>query len=254
MHFNIITLFPEMFPGTNGFALAGKALEKGLWSFETVNPRSFTTDIHGTVDDTPYGGGAGMLMKPDVIAKACDYLIDKYNSLGLPVFLTPRGVPLTQGMVEKVVGEWCVVDGRLTQKSSPSTNHYPLITIICGRYEGVDQRVIEKYGFLEVSIGDYILSGGEIAAQVLIDACVRKLNGVIGNASTHDEESFSLPESKYLLEYPHYTRPDVWEGLEVPEVLKSGNHAKIKKWRLEQAEKVTRERRPDLWGKYKIGD
>ncbi len=235
MHFSIITLFPEMFPGTNGQALAGKALEKGLWSYDIINPRDFSTDVHKTVDDTPYGGGAGMLLKPDVINRSCEAIISKRGSLGLPIFLTPRGIPLTQDFI----------DNKLT------TNSQSLATILCGRYEGVDQRVIEKYDFLEVSIGDYILSGGEVAAHVLIDACVRKLNGVIGNAQTHDEESFGLRESPYLLEYPHYTRPDIWEGIAVPEVLKSGNHEKIRKWRLEQAEKVTCERRPDLWKKYK---
>lgn len=245
MHFSIITLFPEMFPGNNGLALAGKALEKGLWSYDIVNPRDFSTDIHKTVDDTPYGGGAGMLLKPDIIAKSCEAIIEKHGSLGLPIFLTPRGVPLTQEMVVK----WS--SGKVTSDNHTTTQPLSHLTILCGRYEGVDQRVIEKYGFLEVSIGDYILSGGEVAANVLIDACVRKLNGVVGNTQTHEEESFGLRESPYLLEYPHFTRPDIWEGIAVPEVLKSGNHEKIRKWRLEQAENVTRERRPDLWEKYK---
>ncbi|MDX1949572.1 MAG: tRNA (guanosine(37)-N1)-methyltransferase TrmD [Rickettsiales bacterium] len=238
MHFNIITLFPEMFPGVNGFALAGKALEKGLWSFEAINPRSFTHDVHNSVDDTPYGGGAGMVLKPDILAKSVDYAIEKYGNLGVAIYLSPRGVSLNQSFIDNLI-------------SKPSTINHQHITILCGRYEGVDQRLLDKYGFQEVSIGDYILSGGEIAAGVLIDACVRKLNGVIGNQNTHDEESFSLPESEFLLEYPHYTRPDIWQGIQVPEVLKSGNHKEIRKWRLEQAEKITQKNRPDLWLKYK---
>ncbi len=239
MHFNIITLFPEVFPGLCGFALAGKALERGLWSFETINPRSFTKDVHNSVDDTPYGGGAGMLLRADILEHSVEYVIEKYGSLGQAIFLTPRGISLTQNFIDKIVNI-----------NQTNTNDQKLTTILCGRYEGVDQRLIEKYGFLEVSIGDYILSGGEIASQILIDACVRKLNGVIGNQNTHDEESFSLPESNYLLEYPHYTRPDIWQGMQVPEVLKSGNHREIKKWRLQKAEEVTKLRRPDLWQKY----
>jgi tRNA (guanine37-N1)-methyltransferase len=230
MHFNILTLFPEMFPGPLGQSLAGKALEKGLWGYEAIQIRDFAQDKHKTVDDTPYGGGAGMVMKPDVLARSLDYAIEKQPKTKL-IYPSPRGKLLTQAKIEEFVAS----------KS---------LTILCGRYEGVDHRVLEKYGVEEVSIGDYILSGSEVAAIVIIDACIRKLDGVIGNSQTHSQESFGAGNFSDLLEYPHYTRPESWQGLEVPDVLKNGNHALIEKWRLEQAEKVTKERRPDLWNKH----
>lgn len=253
MQFNILTLFPEMFPGPLGHSLAGKALEKGIWGLDAIQIRDFAENKHKTVDDTPYGGGAGMVMRADVIGRALDYVIEKKgklvnwkagkleNSSSSPVnqvtsspkiiYPSPRGVLLTQSKIEEF----------LTQKS---------LTILCGRYEGVDHRVLEKYGVEEVSVGDYILSGGELAAFIIIDACIRNINGVLGNPQTHLEESFSSGKYRHLLEYPHFTRPEIWQGLEVPEVLKNGNHALIDKWRLERAEKITKERRPDLWERY----
>jgi tRNA (guanine37-N1)-methyltransferase len=226
MHFNLLTIFPEMFPGVLGQSLAGKALDKGLWGYKTFNIRDFALDKHKTVDDTPYGGGAGMVMKCDVLANAIEHVIEKQGKTKL-IYPSPRGKLLTQAKIEELTAE----------KS---------VTILCGRYEGVDHRVLEKYEIEEVSIGDYILSGGEVAAIVIIDACIRRLDGVIGNPQTHTEESFSAG----LLEYPHYTRPESWENLSVPEVLKGGNHALIDKWRLEQAEKITKEIRPELFERY----
>jgi tRNA (guanine37-N1)-methyltransferase len=226
MHFNLLTIFPEMFPGVLGQSLAGKALEKGLWGFKTFNIRDFALDKHKTVDDTPYGGGAGMVMKADVLANTIEHVIEKQGKSKF-IYPSPRGKLLTQAKIEE-----------LTKEKS--------VTILCGRYEGVDHRVLEKYGIEEVSIGDYILSGGEVAAIVIIDACIRRLDGVIGNPQTHTEESFSAG----LLEYPHYTRPESWENLSVPEVLKGGNHKLINEWRLEQAEKITKEIRPELFERY----
>jgi tRNA (guanine37-N1)-methyltransferase len=228
-HFNLITLFPEIFPGFLGTSLSGKALDKKLWSYAAINPRDFTTDAHKTVDDTPFGGGAGMVMKPDVLDRA----IRSLQPAGRLIYMSPRGLPLTQKKVED-----------LTQE--------PATTILCGRYEGVDQRLIDAYQIEEISIGDYVLSGGEQAALILMDAVIRLLPDVIGNTDTHREESFS----NHLLEYPHYTRPVEWAGPDgvvhkVPEILSSGHHAKINQWRKEQAEKLTQHRRPDLWEKYK---
>lgn len=227
-HVKLMTLFPEMFPGHLGQSLAGKALEKNLWSFETFNPRAFTTDLHKTVDDAPFGGGAGMVMKPDVLSKC----LEAQKPLGRFIYMSPRGKLLTQPLAAELAKE-------------------PLLTILCGRYEGVDQRVLDAYGAEEISVGDYVLSGGEAAALTLLDACIRLLPGVIGNAGAHEEESFSQD----LLEYPHYTRPAEWTGPDgvtrkVPDVLVSGHHAKVKEWRTAEAEKITKERRPDLWAKY----
>lgn len=224
----LLTLFPEMFPGMLGQSLAGKALEKGLWTLETKNIRDYATDVHKTVDDTPFGGGAGMVMKPDVL----DRVIQDSQPLGRFIYMSPRGTPLTQPLVKA-----------LSQETQ--------ITILCGRYEGVDQRLLEAWNAEEISIGDYVLSGGEPAATILIDACVRLLPGAIGNSETHSEESFEND----LLEYPHYTRPAVWTDANgqqraVPEVLLSGHHAKINDWRRAESEKITRARRPDLWQKY----
>ncbi len=217
----VLTLYPEMFPGHLAFSLAGKALERGQWSIEPVQIRDFAEDRHRTVDDTPAGGGAGMVLKPDILAKAIDQLSADDSRPRL--LMSPRGRPLTQ----KRVRELAAGDG---------------VVIVCGRFEGVDQRVIDARGLEEVSIGDYILSGGEPAALTLLDAVVRILPGVMGNALSGTHESFE----DGLLEHPHYTRPQVFEGREIPPVLTSGNHAEIDKWRREQALKLTDERRPDL--------
>lgn len=219
---HVLTLFPEMFPGSLGHSLAGRALEQGLWHLETHNIRDYATDRHRTVDDTPFGGGSGMVMRPDVVNRAIESAAAKCHAPHF-VFMTPRGKPLTQGLLD-------------TLKTKSET------IILCGHFEGIDQRVIEAWPFDEVSLGDYILSGGEVAATVLMDGVVRLLPGVIGNAASLKDESFS----DALLEYPHYTRPQEWEGKAVPPVLLSGHHQQIATWRREQAEKATAERRPDL--------
>jgi tRNA (guanine37-N1)-methyltransferase len=227
LQFNILTLFPEMFPGVLGHSLAGKALERGDWAYNAVNIRDFTQDVHKSVDDTPYGGGAGMVMRPDIIEKATLSL----ENPGKKIYLSPRGKPLTQAKVKEMAA-------------------MPAITLLCGRYEGVDQRVLDAYDFEEVSIGDYVLSGGEPAALILMDACIRLLPGVMGNDDTADNESFGA-NTGGLLEYPHYTRPAVWEAQNgqsyaVPDVLQSGHHGNIEKWRAEQSLALTQARRPDL--------
>ena len=218
---SVLTIFPEMFPGPLGSSLAGKALASDLWSLEIVDIRNFASDKHRSVDDTPAGGGAGMVMKPDVLARAIDATAADTRPR---LLLSPRGVPLTQARVEAL----CAGPGAL---------------LICGRFEGVDERVIAARSLEEVSIGDYVLSGGEIAAMALIDACVRLLPGVMGAPHSATEESFA----EGLLEYPQYTRPQLWEDRPIPEVLLSGDHAKIAAWRRAAAERLTRERRPDLW-------
>lgn len=228
-HIKILTLFPEMFPGMLGMSLSGKALEKKLWSLETIQLRDYATDNHKTVDDTPFGGGAGMVMKPDLLDKA----LRANQPIGRFIYMTPRGNPLTQALVRDLVKE-------------------PQLTILCGRYEGVDERLLQAYQAEEICIGDYVLSGGEPAAMILLDACIRLLPDVLGNAGTHDEESFE----NGLLEYPHYTRPAVWtgpDGIEraVPDVLVSGHHAKVKEWRQKESEAITKSRRPDLWEKFR---
>src|SRR5437868_12057316 len=220
-HATVLTIFPEIFPGPLGSSLAGRALQAGLWSLEPLDIRAFATDRHRSVDDTPAGGGPGMVMKPDVLARA----LDAGGSQERPqLLMSPRGVPLTQDRAEA----WA---------------RGPGLVIACGRFEGVDERVIEARGLEEVSIGDYVLSGGEIAALALIDACVRLLPGVMGQEASGGEESFTAG----LLEYPQYTRPQVWEGRAVPEVLISGDHGRIAAFRRAEAERLTRERRPDLW-------
>ena len=221
----VFTLYPEMFPGPLDIGLYKKAHEKKLWSLEIVNIRDCATDKHKTVDDTPFGGGSSMLIRPDVVANSLDKNITNKNE---PIiYLTPKGKKFDQTYAKKIM-----------QKN---------INIICGHFKGVDQRLLETRNIEEVSIGDYILSGGEIGAFALIDAIVRLIPGVIGNSNSLPEETFE----KNLLECPQYTKPQKWEGKEVPDVLLSGDHAKIKDWRLSQSEAITRDRRPDLWQKYK---
>lgn len=227
-HAQILTLFPEMFPGPVGAALAGRALADGLWKLDVMNIRDFATDKHRTVDDTPYGGGAGMVMKPEVVAAALRGAEAKFGRAARRIYLSPRGRVLDQALVEELAAA-------------------PSVLLLCGRYEGVDQRVLDAEGLEEVSLGDFVLAGGEVGAMTLIEACTRLIPGVMGNAQTTDEESFTHG----LLEYPHYTRPPVWEGNEVPEVLISGHHEKVRAWRQQQAEALTSERRPDLWEKWK---
>ena len=220
----VLTIFPELFPGPLGASLAGRAAEKGLWSLEAIDIRSFATDVHRSVDDTPAGGGPGMIMKADVLARAIDAVaVDDRQRL----LLSPRGERLTQAQV------CALANGNG-------------IVAVCGRFEGVDERVIGGRGLKEVSIGDYILSGGEIAAMALIDACVRLIPGVMGKAASATDESFAAG----LVEYPQYTRPQIWEGRAIPPVLLTGDHAKVEAWRRAEAERMTRERRPDLWAAY----
>ena len=225
----IVTLFPEAFPGTLGLSLTGRALAEGLWNLRTVPLRQFGEGRHRNVDDTPAGGGAGMVLRPDVMASA---LRDAQGAHpGLPVvYLSPRGKPLTQALARKLA-------------------QGPGVTLICGRFEGIDQRVLDKHAIEEISIGDYVLTGGEIAAQVLIDATVRLIPRVLGNQDSLAEESFSIG-NRGLLEAPQFTKPAQWEGREIPEVLLSGNHAAIHRWRASEAERLTKERRPDLWRAY----
>jgi tRNA (guanine37-N1)-methyltransferase len=223
---SVLTLFPEMFPGPLGHSLAGKAQENGIWLVETVQMRDFAPDRHHSVDDTPFGGGAGMVLRPDVIDAAVDQIAD-----GRPILcLTPRGRRFSQGDAMRLAMERGVI-------------------LLCGRYEGIDQRVIEARGMEEVSVGDYVLSGGEPAALVLLDAVIRLLPGVMGAAESTTEESFS----RGLLEYPHYTRPAEWHGHRVPDVLLSGHHGAVAAWRLAESERITQERRPDLWAAHISG-
>jgi len=219
---SVLTIFPDMFPGPLGLSLAGKALSAGIWALDTTDIRQHATDKHRSVDDTPAGGGPGMVMRPDVLARAIDSIADDRPRL----LMSPRGRPLTQARVETLAGK----DG---------------VIIVCGRFEGVDERVILARDLEEISVGDYVLSGGEIAAMALIDACVRLLPGVMGKEASGVEESFVAG----LLEYPQYTRPAVWEGQKIPDVLISGDHAKVAAFRRAEAERLTRERRPDLWAR-----
>lgn len=224
----VLTLFPDAFPGALGVSLAKKALDDGVWALETLDIRRFARDKHGSVDDTPFGGGVGMVMRPDVVADALDAARgDDAGRTLLAVCLSPRGRPFDQAMAR----DWAAGPG---------------VVLLCGRYEGVDARVIEARGLVEVSLGDFVLSGGEAAAVAMIDACIRLLPGVVGDAAALEVESFEGG----LLEHPHYTRPRLWEGREPPEALLSGDHARIAAWRQDEAERATRERRPDLWAGY----
>ncbi len=222
----VLTLYPEMFPGPLGHSLAGRALGEGLWSLETVQIRDFATDRHRSVDDTPAGGGAGMVMRADVLARAVDDVLTRRPDVPL-LAMTPRGTPLIQTRVRALAAG-------------------PGVSILCGRFEGIDERLFEARAIEQVSIGDYVLSGGEMAALTLLDACIRLVPGVMGAASSGTEESFESG----LLEYPQYTRPSDWEGRTIPEVLRSGDHARIAAWRQAMAETDTRLRRPDLWERH----
>ncbi len=222
----ILTLFPEMFPGPLGHSLIGKALEKNLWQLQVVDIRTFAEDKHQTVDDTSFGGGPGMVMRPDIVDKALSSVMEKGKAR--LIHLSPRGQVFHQTLARGMAG-----------------SSLPFV-FLCGRYEGIDQRVLEAWDAEDVSLGDYVLTGGELAAMTILDAVLRLIPGVIGDEKSLEEESFS----KGLLEYPHYTRPRVWQRREVPEVLLSGHHQKITEWRMKEAEAITHKRRPDLWNKY----
>ncbi|WP_408590539.1 tRNA (guanosine(37)-N1)-methyltransferase TrmD, partial [Novosphingobium sp.] len=222
----VLTLYPEMFPGPLGVSLAGRALEAGKWSMDAVQIRDFAIDKHRTVDDTPAGGGAGMVLRVDVLAKAVDHALAAHPAVPV-IAMTPRGRPLTQQRVRELAAG-------------------PGVIVLCGRFEGFDERIFEGRQVEEVSVGDIVLSGGECAALMLLDACIRLLPGVMGAASSGTEESFE----NGLLEYPHYTRPAEWEGRLIPEVLRSGDHGKIAEWRKRRSEVDTRSRRPDLWERH----
>jgi len=222
MHFNILTIFPDMFPGTLGAGVIGRALDKKIWSMDVVNIRDFAINNYGSVDDEQFGGGAGMVMRPDALGDALDFV----KKRGKIIYFSPRGVPLTQKLVREFAAD-------------PDATY----TLLCGRYEGIDERVLEEYDIMEVSIGDYILSGGEIAAQVFVDSCVRVLDNVLGGgAESTANESFEIGG----LEWPLYTRPSVWRGRKIPEVLLSGHHGNIERWRKQQSDDITLKRRPDL--------
>ena len=221
----VFTLYPEVFPGPLTRGLYGKALTKNLWNLEVINIRNYAEDKHKTVDDPPFGGGSGMLLKPDVLAKSLDKNVKKSERI---FYLSPKGKNFNQNLAKKLSKE-------------------KTVNLVCGHFEGVDERILATRNIEEISIGDYILSGGESASYVVIDAVLRLLPGVLGNVTSKEEETFEND----LLEYPQYTKPQIWEKKKVPEVLLSGDHAKIKDWRLTQSEAITRDRRPDLWQKYK---
>jgi tRNA (guanine37-N1)-methyltransferase len=226
----VLTLYPDMFPGPLAGSLVGKAQESGLWSLETVDIRSFARDKHRSVDDTPAGGGPGMVMRADILGQAVDHVLAQTAENQPLIYLSPRGAPLDQQRVRSLASG-------------------PGVSLLCGRFEGIDERVLEARPIIEVSLGDFVLSGGEIAAMALIDATVRLLPGVIGSEASTEEESFE----NHLLEYPHYTRPATWDGLNIPDVLTSGHHRRIEEWRQKQMIDLTKDRRPDLWEKYKLG-
>lgn len=226
-----LSLFPEMFPGPLGHSLAGKALQEGVWALDAVNIRDYSLDKHHTVDDKPFGGGIGMVMRPDVLERAIEATFINHPASKL-VYPSPRGEVFSQRKAHELLT--C-----------------PHVTFICGRFEGIDQRVLDAYSIEELSAGDFVLSGGELAALTIMDCCIRLLPGVIGKIQALDEESFGgCDDFSGLLEYPHYTRPSTWRGISVPEVLLSGHHGDIKRWRLAMAEALTAERRKDLWEKY----
>ncbi len=220
----VITLFPNAFPGVLGESLTGKALQNGLWQLEAIDLRKFGVGKHRNVDDTPAGGGAGMVLRADVLGAAIEHAMDGTQGNWPLIYLSPRGAPMTQALMQDLARG----DG---------------VTLLCGRFEGVDERVLEHYGVQEVSLGDFVMTGGEIAAQALIDATVRLIPDVLGNAESALDESFSSG----LLEHPQYTRPSEWQGRAIPEVLMSGHHGRVAEWRQEQAQKITRKRRPDMW-------
>ncbi len=226
----VLTLYPEMFPGPLGHSLTGKALDRGLWALRVLDIRTHARDKHRTVDDTPAGGGPGMVLRPDIVAAAIDEARRGAPETARTYCLSPRGRPFTQALAREIAGA-------------------PGVTLLCGRFEGIDERALEARGVEELSVGDFVLSGGEIAAMAVLDASLRLRPGVLGNAESATEESFS----RGLLEHPHYTRPQVWEGRPIPEVLLSGHHGRIAEWRLSRAEELTQERRPDLWRAYLAG-
>lgn len=226
--FKLFTLFPELFPGPLASSITGQALKNNLWKIETINIRNYAKDDRKTVDDTPYGGGAGMILKPDILSEAIDQNISRKTKL---IYLSPRGKLFNQNIAKSLAKE-------------------EELAFICGRYEGIDQRVIDEYNIEELSIGDYVLSGGELASFVVIDAILRNIEDVLGSDNSLDEESFSINESNFLLEYPHYTRPSIWRGREVPQVLSSGHHQNIKEWRFKKALEITKKNRNDLYQKY----
>lgn len=223
LNVKVLTIFPEMFPGFLGYSLTGKALEDEKWQIQAINIRDYALDKHKSVDDTPCGGGAGMIMRPDVLSRA----IEDNHQKGRIIYMSPKGTPLTQKKAHELAKE-------------------EELTVICARFEGIDERIIEAYNIEEISIGDYILTGGEQAAQIMLDAVIRLLPGVLGNEESLADESFE----NYLLEYPQYTRPIEWQGRQVPEVLLSGHHQKIADWRKQQAEVATKAKRPDLYKIY----
>lgn len=236
MNFIVLTLFPDLFPGPLAASITGAALEKKLWNIEAVNIRSYAKDKHQTVDDTPYGGGAGMLLKADVLGEAIDDQLQKIpqHRKKKLVYLSPRGKVFSQKIAQEMA-------------------KYDDVLLLCGRYEGVDQRVLDHFEIEEISIGDYVLSGGEMAAYVVIDAILRNVSGVLGADDSLSEESFGDEKNKTyenLLEYPHFTRPSEWRGRKVPEILTQGHHKKIEQWRLEQAKEITQKNRPDIFAKF----
>lgn len=230
LHAVILSIFPEIFPGPLAFSLAGKALEKNIWSYETVNIRDFGITKHKTVDDIPYGGNPGLVMRPDVLGKAIEYSqekLSKKESVTKNIYyFSPKGTVINQNIISKIISQKNVI-------------------LLCGRFEGIDQRVIDEYNITEISMGNFVLSGGEIAAIALLDACIRLLPGVISNKESLREESFSAG-NEYLLEYPLYTRPQEWKNRSVPEILISGHHEKIKQWKKQESIKITKDRKPDL--------
>lgn len=226
----VITLLPQAFPGILGESLTGKALQDGLWQLDVTDLRRFGEGRHRNVDDTPAGGGAGMVLRPDVMGRAVDHAMSAAPKGAPVIYLSPRGAPFNQAMARRL-------------------SEGPGLTLICGRFEGLDQRIIDHYGIDEVSLGDFVMTGGEIAAQAVIDAVIRLRPGVLGNETSAEEESFS----DGLLEHPHYTRPSEWRGHRIPEVLMSGHHGRIAAWRREMSEALTRSRRPDLWDRRKDG-